>query len=297
MPVSTSYYYCLLILLAALIVIVVFPPATPSTSVETFQILAEQCTPPKKWVEKNCTQVLGTDGATGRTLCELECVDDCKCGGSDEVLTEETPDTRNIETAPPINNLSTNIEVAPSYSPSENNSVTFHDDKYDQSATFILKDGDFSETLNFNDKYNKAELSDDATDALLCRKNFNEIRSDDKKIQRYCFNLSPTKRMMEFDKDHDLHDDLSAVKMMSDSPGHVILSKTKERNGVPRYLHVADADKLAWNTAITGVDMGNQNATLKLYEKYGRKGPYTMDSINGSRRDMRRQARSFKYEA
>lgn len=297
MPVSTSYYYCLLILLAALIVIVVFLPATPSPSVETFQILAEQCKPPKKWVEKNCTQILGTDGATGRTLCELECVDDCRCG-SDEVVMEETPDTKNRDTPPPINNLSTNIDVNPgSYSPSGNNSVTFHDDKYDQSATFLMKGGDFSESMDFNDKYNKAELSDDATDALLCRKNFNEIKSRDDLIQQYCFNLSPTKRMLKFDKDHDLHNDLSAVKMMGDSPGYVILSKVKRGKGVPQYLRVADADKLAWNTAITGVDMGNQNATLKLYEKYGRKGPHKMDSINGSKRDMRRNNRSFKYEA
>lgn len=249
----------------------------------------KRCKAPKVWVEKKCKNtsrwIKGKSGKKGRWFKQRKCV--LKC--DDDTPVNVTPI---YPTLPPL----TPIE--------DTRSLALVDDKYKQSAEFIFDSEFGTPTLDFNDTYNKVELHGDGT-AQVCRKNYNELCDGSTrpckttKTDQYCVVLDKTKRTYDFnDERREFKDDVSAVKIIGgndETRVRLLSPKHRKDKKMPAELTVRNADKLAWNDAISQMQFDDDKYKLALWEKDKWEGNKIDDVQSGRLSDMSRKGSSFQF--
>lgn len=172
--------------------------------------------------------------------------------------------------------LHTKPSDVPTGSAPPQSEIKFTDAKHKQDASFVFNGGFHTPTLNFNDTYNKVELLGGGS-AKVCSRNYNELckGTNDKVCTRtmdYCVTLDESNPTVDFrTTEHKvgrrMRNDLSSVRIIDDTGStRVRLSEpTRRRPNVPKELVVRNADKLAWNDAVSSVDFENNKYRLSLW--------------------------------
>lgn len=270
-----------------------------------------RCKEPKEWVEKKCKNtskwMKGKKGNKGRWSIQKRCP--LKCG-----LPSKGPSCppckQNQTTCPPCDD-DTPVSVTPIYPTlpplipiKDTRSLALVDDKHKQSAEFIFDSEFGTPTLDFNDTYNKVELHGDGT-AQVCRKNYNELCDgstrpcNTTKTDQHCVVLDKTKRTYDFnDERKDFKDDVSAVKIIGgndETRVRLLSPKYRKDKKMPAELTVRNADKLAWNDAISQMQFDDDKYKLALWEKDKWEGKKIDDVQSGRLPDMSRKGSSFQF--
>ena len=176
----------------------------------------------------------------------------------------------------PGESLPTKPSDVPTGSAPPQSEIKFTDAKHKQDASFVLNGSFHTPTLNFNDTYNKVELLGGGS-AKVCSKNYNELckGTNDKvctRTMKYCVTLDENNPTVDFrTTEHKIgsriKNDLSSVRIIDDTGStRVRLSEpTTKRPDVPKELVVRNADKLAWDDAVSSVDFENNKYRLSLW--------------------------------
>ena len=261
------------------------------------RLILSKCTPPNRWIRRGgCWKTVFWNKKKRHHIVQQRC--NLQCGRPEKrpvVATKPQPTTNKDEQ---IASLPTEPSDVPTGTSPPQSEIKFRDTKHKQDAVVVFNGSFHSPTLNFNDTYNKVELLGGGS-AKVCSKNYNELcrGTNDNVCTRtmdYCVTLDESNPTMDFRiTEHKIgsriKNDLSSVRIIDDTGStRVRLSEpTTKRPNVPRELVVRNADKLAWNDAVSSVDFENNKYRLSLWRDDNFRGRNETHVQSGDLKDKR----------